>query len=217
MSRSLRVHRVVFPRLVIASAAVLLVALSTVPAAAQRDETLLGRRGTDVGGFGGPVLKFSRLAGADAVFTGGRGGVILNRRFVVGAGGYGMASENIRTDFRFDDGSRPWLQLGYGGLELEVITQPSRLVHGTFSLLLGGGEAMYNSRTESGSTVSTRKLTSEVFVAEPGAHLELNVTRWFRPGVGIGYRYVNGSDLPGVNDAGLSGAVGTLNFKFGRF
>lgn len=217
MHALLRSRRLPVSRLLVGAAALLLVASSSRPLFAQRDDTLLGRRGTDFGGFGGPVIKFSRLAGADAVFSGGRGGLILNRRFVVGAGGYGMASENIRTDFRFDDGTRPSLQLGYGGLELEVITQPSRLVHGTFSLLLGGGEAMYNSRTESGSTVSTRKLTSEVFVAEPGAHLELNVTRWFRPGVGIGYRYVNGSDLPGVNDAGLSGAVGTLTFKFGKF
>jgi hypothetical protein len=198
-------------------AALVLLAPSATPLAAQRDDTLLGRRGTDIGGFGGPVVKFSRLAGTDAVFSGGRGGVILNRRVVVGVGGYAVASEHIRTDFRFEDGTRPSLQLGYGGLELEVITQPSRLVHGTFSLLLGGGEAMYSARTESGATVSTRTLASEVFVAEPGAHLELNVTRWFRPGIGIGYRYVNGSDLPGVNDAGLSGAVGTLTFKFGRF
>jgi hypothetical protein len=188
------------------------------PLEAQRDETLLGRRGnTQVGGFGGPVVKFSRVAGADAVFSGGRGGAIFNRRFVLGGGGYGMVNENIRTGFRFEDGSRPILQLGYGGLEFEVITRPSRVAHATFSLLLGGGSAMYRSRSESGSTVSTRTLESTMFVAEPGAHLELNVTRWFRTGAGFGYRYVSGSDLPGVTDARLSGGVGTLTFKFGAF
>jgi hypothetical protein len=188
------------------------------PLHAQRDDTLFGRRGvTRVGGFGGPVVKFSRVAGSDAVFSGGRGGAIFNRRFVVGGGGYGMVNQNIRTDFRFADGSRPALQLGYGGLEFEVITQPSRLAHATFSVLLGGGSAMYRSRSESGSTLATQTLESTMFVAEPGVHLELNVTRWFRTGAGFGYRHVSGSDLPGVTDGGLSGGVGTLTFKFGAF
>lgn len=217
MRAVVRSRRVSFAPTITSAAALLLVALAATPLSAQRDETLLGRRGVSVGGFGAPVLKFSRLAGSDAVLSGGRGGVILNRRFVVGGGGYAVASENIRTDFRFEDGTRPSLQLEYGGLELEVITRPARLVHATVSLLLGGGSASYTSRSDRGATVSTRTLASNVFVAEPGVHAELNVTRWFRPGMGFGYRHVNGSDLPGVNDAGLSGAVGTLTFKFGRF
>ena len=83
--------------------------------------------------------------------------------------------------------------------------------------LRGGGEARYRRTTTNGATIATRTIESSVFVAEPGAHLELNVTRWFRPGIGAGYRYVNGSDLPGVTDGSLGGAVGTLTFKFGRF
>lgn len=210
------------PRLshTILAAALLLAMVAALPttAQAQRDQTLLGRRGaSSVGGFGGPVVKISRLAGADAVFSGGRGGVILNRRLAIGGGGYALTSENIRTDFRFDDGSRPALQLAYGGIEFEYITRSRELLHATFSVLLGGGAASYRSTQTSGGTVATRTLESNVFVAEPAANLELNVTRWFRPGLGVGYRYVNGSDLPGTTDGALSGAVGTLTFKFGSF
>jgi len=208
------------PSRTFAALALSLATITALPltAHAQRDETLLGRRGdASVGGFGGPVVKFSRLAGADAMISGGRGGVILNRRLVIGGGGYAVASENIRTDFRFEDGSRPALQLAYGGLEFEYITRPRDLVHATVSMLLGGGAASYRATSTSGGTVATRTLESPVFVAEPGAHLELNVTRWFRPGIGVGYRYVNGSDLPNVTDGALGGAVGTLTFKFGRF
>jgi len=200
--------------------AIALATLTALPSTtqAQRDETLLGRRGaSSVGGFGGPVVKISRLAGADAVFSGGRGGVILNRRLAIGGGGYAVTSENIRTDFRFPDGSRPSLQLAYGGVEFEYITRSRELVHATVSVLLGGGAASYRSRETTGGSVATQTLESEVFVAEPAANLELNVTRWFRPGIGVGYRYVNGSDLPGTTDGALSGAVGTITFKFGSF
>jgi hypothetical protein len=144
--------------------ALALAVLTTLPttAQAQRDETLLGRRGaSSIGGFGGPVVKFSRLAGADAVFSGGRGGVILNRRLAIGGGGYAVTSENIRTDFQFDDGSRPALQLAYGGIEFEYITRSRELVHATVSLLLGGGAASYRSTATTGGTVATRTLESE--------------------------------------------------------
>ncbi len=192
--------------------------LPSLPAHAQRTETLLGRRGvTDVGGFGGPVVKFSRLAGTDAVFSGGRGGLIVNRRLVLGGGGYGSLSENIRTDYTFDDGSRPSLRLGYGGLELEYIMRPTRVVHGSIGLLIGGGVARYETKTESANAVATQTLESTLFVAEPALNLEVNVTSWFRTGVGAGYRYVHGSDLPLAGDSQLSAAVGTLFFRFGSF
>jgi len=213
----LLVPRVFRPLSAVAMVLTILAALPT-PTQAQRDETLLGRRGASaVGGFGGPVVKISRLAGADAVFSGGRGGVILNRWLAIGGGGYAVTSETIRTDFRFEDGSRPALQLAYGGIEFEYITRTQDLVHATVSVLLGGGAASYRSTVTAGGTVATQVLESDVFVAEPAANLEVNVTGWFRTGIGVGYRYVNGSDLPGTTDGALSGAVGTIMFKFGRF
>ncbi len=186
--------------------------------AAQRNETLLGRRGgTQIGGFGGPVVKLSRVADADAVFSGGRGGVILNRRLVISGGGYSLTTENVRTGFTFPNGESARLGLDYGGIEFEYITRPSRLAHATFYLLLGGGSANYQATRNTGSSTSTQRLESDVFVLEPMVNLELNVTRWFRVGAGAGYRHVNGSDLPRVTDGALSGGVGTLTFKFGSF
>lgn len=192
--------------------------LAVVPAEAQPDQTLVDRRGgTQFGGFGGPVFKVTQLAGEDAIISGGRGGLIINRRLVVGLGGYATASENIRTGFEFDNGDDGSLRLEYGGLEFEYILRPSRLAHLTFYTLLGGGIASYEATRNSGSGVATQRLESEVIVLEPAINVELNVTRWFRTTVGFGYRYIDGSELPRAGDRDLSGGVGTLTFKFGAF
>ncbi len=192
--------------------------LAAVPAEAQRDETLVDRRGgTRFGGFGGPVFKLTRIAGEDAVVSGGRGGLIINRQLVVGLGGYSTRSDNIRTGFEFGNGDNGSLGFEYGGLELEYIMKPSRVAHITFYTLLGGGTASYQSERNSGSGVATQRLESEVFVLEPAVNLEVNVTRWFRTTLGVGYRYVDGSELPLAGDSELSGGVGTLTFKFGAF
>ncbi len=184
---------------------------------AQRDETLVGNRGTQFGGFGGPVVKITSVAGTNATISGGRGGFIVNRRFVIGGGGYGLVNENIRTGYRFSNGAEPTLGFGYGGLEFEYITQPTRLVHATFGTLLGGGEAFYEDTQTQGGTTSTQRISTNVFVLEPQIMAELNVTRWFRPGIGVTYRYVSGTDLPGLADSDLSGVAGLLTFKFGSF
>ncbi len=199
-------------------AATLLLFTTSSQADAQREETLLGGRGkTKYGGFGGPVVKVGRIAGEDAVFSGGRGGLIINNKFVIGGGGYSLARENVRTGFTFSNGDEPALGLDYGGLEFEYIFRPHRVVHVTGYTLIGGGEATYEVFRESNGATSTQRLASEVFVLEPAVNAEVNISTWFRMGLGAGYRYVDGSDLPRANDGALSGAVGTLTFKFGKF
>ena len=59
--------------------------------------------------------------------------------------------------------------------------------------------------------------TNEYFVFEPDLNLELNVTKFFRIGLGVGYRVVAGDDFKGYNYLDLSGVTGTLTFKFGKF
>ena len=56
---------------------VALLAMLSASIAEAQDQTLLGDSATK-GGFGGPVLKLTRIAGMDAVLVGGRGGLILN-------------------------------------------------------------------------------------------------------------------------------------------
>jgi hypothetical protein len=110
-----------------------LAAVVALPAAAQ-EQTLVGG-GIESGGFGAPVVKFASAVDQFAVYAGGRGGWIINHTVVLGAGGYGLASD-IRLDQRFVGRQ---LEFGYGGLDLEFIVLSNSLVHATFGALIGGG------------------------------------------------------------------------------
>ncbi len=171
------------------------------PALAQ-EETLLDDR-FESGGFGGPVVKFSEVADAFAVFAGGRGGWIINHTLVIGGGGYGLAND-------IDLDGVPFLgrdvEFGYGGLELEYINSSDELLHFTIYLLIGGGGLTTN--LTDGETV---------FVLEPAANVEFNITTYFRLNLGAGYRLVAGVDTPELEDNDLSALNGVVTLKFGSF
>ncbi len=167
------------------------------------------------GGFGALELKWGRLTGEDALFVGGRGGWIINHSFVLGGGGYGLVSQDIRV---IPAGGSPRdcrLEMGYGGLELEYVYRSLDVVHGSVLLLLGAGSAGYRDRGWD------RTIASDAFfVMEPGLTVELNVIRSFRIALGGSYRFVTGFDLPDlptVHNKDLDGLTGSLAFKFGSF
>jgi hypothetical protein len=112
-----------------------------------------------------PEVKFSAVDGRFANFVGLRGGILLNDRFLIGFGGYGLT--NVRT----------LPAMGYGGLVLEYSPQPHKLVNFSVGGLIGGGGA----------------LGTSFFAAEPEARLRVNVTKWFRLGFGGGYRFIGGA------------------------
>lgn len=97
----------------------------TAPAAAQ--EQIVAGGGLESGGFGALAVKLSDVADDFEVFVGARVGWIINHTFVIGAGGYGLASDNRAVAF------------GYGGLELEYINRSGKPLHYSVYTLVGGG------------------------------------------------------------------------------
>ncbi len=176
-------------------------ALFTVPALAQERTLIDGP--VESGGFGGPVIKFSEVRNQFAVLVGGRGGWILNHTFVIGAAGYGLASD-IRLDSRFPGRD---VEFGYGGLDLEYIYDSNSLVHFSAQALIGGGaiDLVFGGESD------------VVFVFEPQGNVELNMTRYFRISVGGGYRFVSDVDFAARGNADFSAPYFALTLKFGKF
>ncbi len=186
----------------------LLLALGAIPARA-REETLLSGK-AEHGGFGGPVVKFTQMNKQFGVLVGGRGGWIINHRVSIGLGGYGLANNVDARPFAPDS----LATMGYGGLEIELIGDSDRLIHYTFSTLIGaGGVSLRRSGVHHGDSENS----DAFFVAEPTATVILNITAFFRIGLGAGYRFVAGSDTRGITDSRLRGPTGTLAFLFGKF
>jgi hypothetical protein len=184
-------------------ALLLLVALAG--AGLAEEKTLIGDlQDVDHGGFGGPIVKFTQIGGEFGVLTGGRGGWIIDHRFVLGGGGYGL-SNSIEAKGVGPAGED--LEMGYGGAILEYVLASDDLVHLSFEWLIGAG----------GTTTVDGLEDDAFFVTEPGVNLMLNVTKFFRCGAGVSYRYVQGADFGELDSGDLSGMAGVLTFKFGSF
>jgi hypothetical protein len=162
------------------------------------------------GGFGGPVLKVTSLGGSTGILVGGRGGWIINHTFILGGGGYGLANY-VRAATPGPNGE-PYINFGYGGVEVEYITNWERLVHFSVGVLIGGGGIGYRDEYYT-SDISTKG----VFVLEPWTEIHLNVVTFFRISGGVSYRWVTGADSPAASDSRLSGVSGVLTFRFGSF
>jgi hypothetical protein len=198
-----------------ASLFILVLCSLSVIAVAQEAETLIDGD-IDHGGFGGPVVKFTSIYEEFGVLAGGRGGWIINflpdHTLVLGGGGYGLANY-IEAGNRATGGERLYLEFGYGGFELEYVNRTRNLTHFSMQLLIGGGSADFREKNDEGGIGED----DPFFALEPGANLMLNVTRFFRIGAGVSYRYIRGLELDSISDSDVSGVAGVLTFKFGSF
>jgi hypothetical protein len=159
---------------------------------------------------------YSRIQDRDALFFGGRGGWVANHRFVFGAGGFALVTRIAPPEGAPEIGEDLRTEFGYGGLWLEYILLPDKLVHASFGTLLGGGAVAY-SRIRRTARQDRQVESDVVFTVEPVLSAELNLTRFLRMSVGVGYRHVASVDLAGLRQEDLSGFSGSVMLKFGRF
>ena len=184
---------------------------------AQQPQTLLDND-VSFGGFGGPVVKFSDVAGDLGVWVGGRGGGIIsldpNHAFSLGGGGYALVTEHRVPDPEFGDPDTDFFAMNfYGGFDMEYTNRSWQLAHFTISSLIGGGGLMIRDRDFDDVDHSVNRY----FVFEPGAHVEVNITHFFRVAAGLSYRMTSGISRAGFTDDDFSGISGSISFKFGRF
>ena len=189
----------------------LLFVIITLPVFAQ-EQTLIGAGEIENGGFGGPAVKVTSIKGETAVLVGGRGGWIMNHTFVFGGAGYGLV-----TDVRVKDAdSVPQLiRMGYGGLDLEYIASSNDIVHLSLGLLIGAGSVGFKGNVD--DIFDNHRTMDSFFVLEPSAHVNLNVTHFFRIAGGVSYLYVSGLKSPVLTNTDLSGLSAVLTLEFGNF
>jgi hypothetical protein len=106
--------------------------------AQDEEETLFGSDSNiEYGGFGAPVAKFTKINGKLGVLAGLRAGWIVDHVLSLGVGGYYLVN-NVRANAP-GARSEPYLNLYYGGLEMELILASNAPVHLSLHSLVGAG------------------------------------------------------------------------------
>ena len=194
----------------------------TLAASAQDDDVkTLFSKDSEIRGFGAFDMKLTDFHDEKALFLGGYGGVILNKHFMFGGGGYGLTTKN---DFEVagENGTTQKLNLygGYGGLMLGYIIAPKEVIHISFPVLIGAGGVEVTD--DSRPVVDDQRATIErsaFFVVEPTLEIEMNVARFLRIAIGGGYRFIQGVDLDvnNISNDDLSSWTAGISFKAGKF
>jgi hypothetical protein len=176
-----------------------------------------------LGYYIGPEAAWTRFDDRN-VFLGGLSmGVIVNSFFSVGLSGYGVLNSwNLwYPGINPVDSTGAYLYGGYGGVKFEFRIMANAPIHVSFPILIGGGGLVYNTWTYhdyddynyNGETIDQ----DGFFVVEPGAMLELNLTKFMRFSTGISYRYTPDLDLKNTPDNLINNFNLNCSLKFGKF
>jgi len=173
-------------------------------------QTIFDNQNLRISGMGGPFMQFTSVAGEFGHMMGGGGAVLLNNFFF---GGYGLGLTNSIPDY-VNDNTSDKLTLGHGGFWMGYALFAEKPIHVTFSSLIGWGEFGVM-QYDAGYPF----IRDKIFVLVPTVECELNLTRYFRIGVGASYNLYTMMDenLHGYKNSDLSAPGGFLSFKFGWF
>ncbi len=173
-------------------------------------QTLFNGKPLVIRGFGGPLMHFTTLDNNFAYMMGGGGGIIINN-FLIGGYGVGLAN-SIQYPDKNDLNTDDELSFGHGGFWLGYLIKPDKLVHGNIQLQLGWGTL--NRKSHFGDVVDK---IDNIFLITPTVEAEMNVTRFFRIGLGGFYKIATMVDNNVIDANGLSGPGVSVSFKFGWF
>lgn len=187
-------------------ALLLLTFLFTFPSVSQNNPHLFN---WEIGGYGSPELRMTTVNGDFAILMGGRGGLIINHKWVIGGGGW-----SVKNNLKLNQNSQNPTQLNmkYGGVFLAYIFSPDDPIHFGIDLLLGGGNVSIK-EIDSNREISLDRF----FITEPGASVILTVSHYVRISLGANYRFISQANLENIGNSDLSGPALYGTIKFGLF
>ncbi len=168
-----------------------------------------GIRTENIGCFFAPGYALSSLDGSDASFFNLRGGINFNDK--VSFGGYYSTSLN-QINPESETVQDVYMDYWSVGGFAEYTLFAKRMVHLTFPLYIGMGEVQMDN--EIGETGLGE---ANFFQIEPSGILEINLHKYVRFNIGVGYRFVGKMEYRNFNQSDISGLTGHVGFKIGVF
>jgi len=167
---------------------------------------------TTLQGFGGPLIRATQVNSDWGILIGGKGGVIINKKFAFGGFGMGLAGISKFSGDNLNGNENASLNLGFGGggVFAEYIHKLDKTIHFSIPIhMMAGGVSVTEEEIEIESSL--------MLAFEPGINVEFNVAKNFITGIHFSYRQAFSTSLVNASNQDLSGVVLGLVFKFGNF
>ncbi|WP_139793866.1 hypothetical protein [Reichenbachiella faecimaris] len=184
-------------------------------------KSLIGKE-KDITGFGNIDFRVGEMVDQQALVIGAYGGLLINKNFMFGVAGYGLATESKFEGYNPETNETRELNLygGYAGMLLGFKVASREIIHLSVPMIIGAGQLDVSDDNyfdlANGDNEFVLESTS-FFVFEPTALVELNISHHFRLGFGVGYRLVRGSSLENLSDDDLTGYSGVVSIQLGKF
>ncbi len=152
-----------------------------------------------------------------ALMLGGRLAWTMNRMIGLGFEAKGLIPSVTMNDISVSK-VRPLM--GYGGFFIEPVLFSNKVIHATIPLATGSGWAGYvrDWNDDNFDFMDSDLIDQYIFwYFEPGANVEINVTRYFRIAAGASYRYLPDFELLNTAKKDFDGMNYNVTLKFGRF
>jgi hypothetical protein len=174
----------------------------------RQESTYLLPSSIQTSGFGGVIVEPTFHADFTSVSMGGGGGIMLNKRLSIGL--YGMGSVNSPSISTIDSVEEiENISLGQGGLTLGVNFWP----HSPVQLIIG-------SRIGYGSVdveTTQQSYSDDALFIYPHVASDLRFSRAFKVDIGMGYKIVEGLNIPMMSSNMFNGFTTHLGISFGWF
>lgn len=153
-----------------------------------------------VSGFGGVFNEFSAVDKDFAFSMGGGAALLFNHKFYIGAYGLGLTTRHIKNYYAYNsvDGENTdtedlYTRFGHGGFWLGYINKPENAFHWGVNAKIGWGGITLSELNDTYAQDKWYYYESDnVFVFTPEVNLGMNLLKWMRVDVGVGYRLVTG-------------------------
>ena len=157
-----------------------------------------GDNAVKVSGFASVFTQFSSVNKEFAVSNGGGAAILFNQKFFLGGYGQGVSTRhNYKTiDVYNSQGTNTKydnlkITMGHGGFWLGYIASPHKAIHLMGSAKIGFGTVNLTNEDYPHSH-DDQFMSDHIFVLIPEIGMDINLLKWFKINVTVGYRYVNG-------------------------
>ncbi|MBU4200669.1 MAG: hypothetical protein KKG09_07030 [Verrucomicrobia bacterium] len=151
-----------------------------------------------------PEVKLTQFGGQWATMPGFQLGPALGHTLYFGLAGYALVN-NVNAGEQYENLKA--FDFWDTGVSMDWTLFHTSLVHGSVECFLGYGQLNVNPLQGSSDR-------ADLFVADPGINVMLNLTSSLELGIGGSYRIVNGSNFQDLSNSDLSGLAGSVFLRW---